>query len=102
MEKTIFSEKFLLKRPLLEAILDKGENPIVLLINEIDRADEEFEGLLLELLAEFQVTIPELDTFRAHYRPKLSSLLIELANWAAGCGVDAFTIHDLSKHREGA
>jgi MoxR-like ATPase len=69
IEKTIFSERFLLKRPLLEAILDEGAMPPVLLIDEIDRADEEFEGFLLELLAEFQVTVPELGTFRAKKRP---------------------------------
>jgi len=69
LEQKIFSEKFLLKRPLLDAILDKGKKPPVLLIDEIDRADEEFEGFLLELLAEFQVTVPELGTFRAKHRP---------------------------------
>jgi MoxR-like ATPase len=69
LEKSIFSEKFLLKRPLLEAILYDGERPPVLLIDEIDRADEEFEGLLLELLAEFQVTIPEIGTFKAKRKP---------------------------------
>jgi MoxR-like ATPase len=69
IEKTIFSERFLLRRPLLAAILDSSDSPPVLLIDEIDRADEEFEGFLLELLAEFQVTVPELGTFRAKKRP---------------------------------
>ncbi len=69
LRQEIFSERFLLKRPLLDAILDSGEKPPVLLVDEIDRADEEFEGFLLELLAEFQVTIPELGTFRAKRRP---------------------------------
>lgn len=69
LEKTIFSERYLMKRPLLEAILDEGDKPPILLIDEIDRADEEFEGFLLELLAEFQVTIPEIGTFRAKKRP---------------------------------
>ena len=66
-ETEIFSEEFLLKRPLLEAIVQ--EAPPVLLIDEIDRADEAFEAFLLELLAEWQVTIPELGTIRARHRP---------------------------------
>jgi MoxR-like ATPase len=66
-EEALFSEKYLLKRPLLEAI---GEaEPPVLLIDEIDRADEEFEAYLLEILSDFQVTIPELGTIRATSRP---------------------------------
>ena len=69
LEEEIFGERFLLKRPLLDAVLDDGKLPPVLLIDEIDRADEEFEGFLLELLAEFQVTVPELGTFRAKHRP---------------------------------
>ena len=69
LEQEIFTDRFLLKRPLLDAVLDNGELPPVLLIDEIDRADEEFEGFLLELLAEFQVTVPELGTFRAKHRP---------------------------------
>ena len=56
---------FLIKRPLLQAIDPARTRPAVLLIDEIDRADEEFEGYLLELLAEFQMTIPELGTVRA-------------------------------------
>src|SRR5438093_2689562 len=59
----IYSERFLIKRPLLEAITDAG-GP-VLLIDEIDRADEEFEAYLLELLSDFQITVPEIGTFRA-------------------------------------
>ncbi len=66
-EAEIFSEAFLLKRPLLEAITQ--ERAPVLLIDEIDRADEAFEAFLLELLGEFQVTIPELGTIRARSRP---------------------------------
>jgi MoxR-like ATPase len=66
-ETEIFSEPFLLKRPLLEAITQ--ERAPVLLIDEIDRADEAFEAFLLELLGEFQVTIPELGTIRARERP---------------------------------
>ena len=65
----IFSDRFLIKRPLLQAIDPGRSKPPVLLIDEIDRADEEFEGFLLELLSDFQVTIPELGTYRAENRP---------------------------------
>lgn len=66
-EKNIFSEKFLLKRPLLQAITqDKAP---VLLIDEIDRADEEFESFLLEVLSDWQITIPEVGTIQATHRP---------------------------------
>jgi MoxR-like ATPase len=64
----IYSERFLIKRPLLEAISPAGAPP-VLLIDEIDRADDEFEAYLLELLSDFQITIPELGTFRAATPP---------------------------------
>ena len=64
-ERELFTETFLIKRPLLRAIEQTRERPPVLLIDEIDRADEEFEGYLLELLSEFQITIPELGTIRA-------------------------------------
>jgi len=66
-EQDIFSERYLLKRPLLEAISD--ERPPVLLIDEIDRADAAFEAYLLELLSDFQISIPELGTVRATSRP---------------------------------
>jgi MoxR-like ATPase len=66
-EAQIFSEPFLLARPLLEAI--RQERAPVLLIDEVDRADEAFEAFLLELLGEFQVTIPEIGTIRATSRP---------------------------------
>lgn len=65
----IFTEKFLLKRPLLQAIAHSQERPPVLLIDELDRADEEFESFLLELLSDFQITIPEIGTLRAAHRP---------------------------------
>ena len=68
IEALIFSREYLLERPLLRAIT-RRDGPAVLLIDEIDRADEEFEGYLLELLAEFQVTIPELGTVRAKEPP---------------------------------
>ena len=64
----IYSERFLIKRPLLDAIAPDGAPP-VLLIDEIDRADEEFEAYLLELLSDFQITVPELGTFRAASPP---------------------------------
>ena len=66
-EGRLFSERYLLRRPLLEAL--EHEGPVVLLIDEVDRADDAFEAFLLELLAEFQVTIPELGTVRARGRP---------------------------------
>ncbi len=65
----LFSEEFLIKRPLLQAIDASQERAPVLLIDELDRSDEEFEGFLLELLADFQITIPELGTFRATHPP---------------------------------
>lgn len=65
----IFTEKFLLKRPLLQAIDEHHTSAPVLLIDELDRADEEFEGFLLELLSDFQITIPEIGTVQARHRP---------------------------------
>jgi len=65
----IFTEEYLLRRPLLQAIDSSHEKAPVLLIDELDRADEEFESFLLELLADFQITIPELGTLRAEHRP---------------------------------
>ena len=67
--KELFSEAFLIKRPLLQALEQTGERRPVLLIDEVDRADDEFEGFLLELLSDFQVTIPELGTIRAAVPP---------------------------------
>jgi MoxR-like ATPase len=66
-EGELFSERFLLRRPLLEALQHPG--PVVLLIDEIDRADDEFEAFLLEFLSDFAVTIPELGTVSAVQRP---------------------------------
>lgn len=65
----IFSEEFLLTRPLLKAIQAKGKQATVLLIDEIDRSDEEFEAFLLEVLSDFQITIPEIGTIRAEHPP---------------------------------
>jgi len=66
-EGQLFSRRYLLRRPLLEALEHDG--PVVLLIDEVDRADDEFEAFLLELLSDFQVTIPELGTVRAEHPP---------------------------------
>ena len=67
-EKHIFGSEFLLKRPLLQSILCEEASP-VLLVDEIDRADEAFEAFLLELLSEFQISIPELGTVKAKTSP---------------------------------
>lgn len=69
LEADIFTERFLIKRPLLQALDCADDNPPVLLIDELDRADEPFEAYLLEVLAEYQVTIPELGTIRAERPP---------------------------------
>jgi MoxR-like ATPase len=66
-DEQLYSERFLLRRPLLEAI--QATEPVVLLIDEVDRADDEFEAFLLELLSDFQVSIPELGTIEAERRP---------------------------------
>jgi MoxR-like ATPase len=68
-EEELFGPEFLIRRPLLEAI--GSTEPVVLLIDEIDRADEEFEAFLLEVLSDFQITIPELGTIRAEQRPQV-------------------------------
>jgi MoxR-like ATPase len=69
--KDIFSEEFLIRRPLLRAIEHTDGEPPVLLIDEIDRADEEFEAFLLELLSDFAVTVPEIGTLRAKRPPRV-------------------------------
>ena len=69
LEDTIFSEKFLLKRPVLKAITETKKT--VFLIDEIDRADEEFESFLLEVLSDWQVTIPEIGTIEASSKPQI-------------------------------
>src|SRR5947209_18072781 len=68
-EGELFSRRFLLRRPLLDALEARADEPVVLLIDEIDRADDEFEAFLLEFLADFAVTIPELGTVRAQRSP---------------------------------
>lgn len=69
IERAIYGEKFLIKRPLLQAILSSKEKTPVLLIDEVDRSDEEFEAFLLEILADFQITIPEIGTIEAKRKP---------------------------------
>jgi MoxR-like ATPase len=69
VETEIFTEDYLIKRPLLEAIQIDGATPPILLIDEIDRADMEFEAFLLEVLSDFQITIPEIGTIAAKHRP---------------------------------
>jgi MoxR-like ATPase len=69
IEKVIYGPEFLIKRPLLEAILSSNEKTPVLLIDEVDRSDEEFEAFLLEVLSDFQITIPEIGTLKAKERP---------------------------------
>jgi MoxR-like ATPase len=69
LETVLFSDEFLLSRPLLRAIRHPGPHPAVLLVDEVDRADEEFEAFLLEVLSDAQVTVPELGTFRAIHPP---------------------------------
>jgi len=66
-EEELFGRAFLIRRPLLEAV--EADEPVVLLVDEIDRADEEFEAFLLEILSDFQITIPELGTITASRRP---------------------------------
>jgi MoxR-like ATPase len=66
-EAELFGPEFLIRRPLLEAV--EATEPVVLLIDEIDRADEEFEAFLLEVLSDFQITVPELGTIKAKQRP---------------------------------
>jgi len=69
IEQIIYSPAFLIKRPLLEAIVRAEEKAPVLLIDEIDRSDEEFEAFLLEVLSDFQITIPEIGTMKAKKKP---------------------------------
>src|SRR5439155_23460592 len=68
-EDELFSEEFLVRRPLLAALEHPGPLPAVLLVDELDRADDDFEAFLFELLAEASVTIPELGTIRAQHPP---------------------------------
>ena len=69
LEGELYDERFLIRRPLLQAISVKNDPPPVLLIDEIDRADDEFEAFLLEILSEYSITIPELGTYRSEVKP---------------------------------
>jgi MoxR-like ATPase len=69
LQSDVFSERYLIKRPLLQALEDDGSGPPVLLIDELDRTDEAFEAFLLEVLSDFQVTVPEMGTIRANAPP---------------------------------
>jgi MoxR-like ATPase len=69
MGHVIYSEPYLVKRPLLEAVLSSQAETPVLLIDELDRADEEFEAFLLEILSDFQISIPEIGTLKATHKP---------------------------------
>jgi len=69
VERDIFSQDYLIERPLLRALIQSKEKPVVLLIDEIDRSDEEFEAFLLEILSDFQITIPEMGTVKAENKP---------------------------------
>ena len=69
MAQEIFGQEFLIKRPLYQALEHKGETPAVLLIDELDRADEEFEAYLLEILSDFQISIPEVGTIKSDNPP---------------------------------
>ncbi len=69
VERDIFSQDYLIERPLLRALVQSKEKPVVLLIDEIDRSDEEFEAFLLEILSDFQITIPEMGTVKAENKP---------------------------------
>ena len=69
LEGELYDERFLIRRPLLQALSVKNDPPPVLLIDEIDRADDEFEAFLLEILSEYSVTIPELGTYRSEVKP---------------------------------
>ncbi|HEV2994274.1 MAG TPA: MoxR family ATPase [Acidimicrobiia bacterium] len=68
-EDELYSERFLVRRPLLRAVASEGPQPPVLLVDEVDRADDEFEAFLLEILADYAITIPELGTYRAERPP---------------------------------
>jgi MoxR-like ATPase len=73
LERDLYNREFLVSRPLLQALEHRGENPPVLLIDEVDRSDDEFEAFLLEILSDFAVTIPEIGTIQAE-RPPIAVL----------------------------
>ena len=95
IEEHIFSERYLLERPLLAAI--RQERPPVLLVDEVDRADEEFEAFLLELLSDFQVSIPELGTIAATSIPRVVLTSNGRANCPTRCAGAASTTTSTSR-----
>ena len=102
VETEIFTEEYLIKRPLLEAIQTDGANPPVLLIDEIDRADMEFEAFLLEVLSDFQITIPELGTIAAKHRPlRVSYLQPHAGNPRRAQAALSLSLDRVSNLREG-
>ena len=84
----LFDRAFLIERPVLSALQHKGRRPAVLLIDEIDRADEAFEAFLLEVLSDYQVTVPEVGTIRARHRP-----------WVVITSNRTRELHDATKRR---
>ncbi|MFH1934689.1 MAG: hypothetical protein ABIN18_24360 [Pseudomonadota bacterium] len=100
IEQIIYSPAFLLKRPLLEAILRAEEKAPVLLIDEIDRSDEEFEAFLLEVLSDFQITIPEIGTMKAKKKRMVvvtSNRAREVPEWSGAAR--GLAIHFISSTR---
>jgi MoxR-like ATPase len=91
IEKDIFSEQYLIERPLLRALLRSKEKPVVLLIDEIDRSDEEFEAFLLEILSDFQITIPEMGTIKAVSKPLVCSPVTGRVKFTTPLNDAAFT-----------
>ena len=99
-ESVFFSERFLLARPLLQALT--SDEPVVLLIDEIDRADAEFEAFLLEILSDFQVSVPELGTIKARHMPTVvltSNNTRELSEALKGAALPFGIIREEAKWR---
>jgi MoxR-like ATPase len=88
MQAELFDRAFLIERPVLQALQHRGRRPAVLLIDEIDRADEAFEAFLLEVLSDYQVTVPEVGTIRARRRP-----------WVVITSNRTRELHDATKRR---
>jgi len=99
IEQIIYSPAFLIKRPLLEAIVRAEEKAPVLLIDEIDRSDEEFEAFLLEILSDFQITIPEIGTMKAKKKPMVvvtSNRTREVPEWSDGTRI-GYSLHQFNQ-----
>jgi MoxR-like ATPase len=100
MEKNVFSEKYLIRRPILDALSGTDGRAPVLLIDELDRTDEAFEAFLLEILSDFQVTVPELGTIRAAEPPIVVIALTELDKVALDPETVSDTIGVLLKYQD--